>query len=89
MELKSITVTNWKSITHTKILYKNLLIFIGANNSGKSALMSALIFFVNPVNFTKDYLNNPNLPFRISLEFISDNNILTELIIEKEINNDL
>ncbi|MGL5055205.1 MAG: ATP-dependent nuclease [Fusobacteriaceae bacterium] len=89
MELKSITVTNWKSITHTKILYKNLLIFIGANNSGKSALMSALIFFVNPVNFTKDYLNNPNLPFRISLEFISDNNILTELIIEKEINNDI
>ena len=89
MQIKSISVTNWKSISHTRILYRNLLIFIGANNSGKSALMSAIIFFFNPNSFSKDYLRNPTLPFRIGTEFISDDGILFELVVEKPTESDV
>ncbi|MGL4567036.1 MAG: AAA family ATPase, partial [Fusobacteriaceae bacterium] len=43
MKLTQIKIENWKSIKHTHLLLNNLLILIGANNSGKSALNSALI----------------------------------------------
>lgn len=82
MEINSLTVVNWKSIIHTKLLYKNLLIFIGDSNSGKSALMSAVACFFNPTHFSREHLRNPALPFKIMIEFYDKNNILTELAIE-------
>lgn len=79
MRLTEIKIENWKSIKHTHLIFNNLLILIGANNSGKSALNSAMRFLLNP-----DSSNNPfniqcmrekNLPLRIEGTFVSSQTV--------------
>lgn len=84
MILKKFTVENWRSIIHAEIAFKNLLIFIGENNSGKSSLISAILFFLNPINFNEENLKNLSSDLKICGEFLnSDNNEVITLKIFK------
>lgn len=40
--LKKLTVSNFKSIRHIEVEFGNMTAFIGANNSGKTSIMTAL-----------------------------------------------
>lgn len=65
MKLKWIKIENWKSIKFTHLSVDNFLILIGGNNSGKTALNSAINFLLEPeweVNYS--ILKHP-LPLRI------------------------
>lgn len=83
MRLESIKVENWKSIKHTHLYLHNLLILIGANNSGKSALNSAINFLFEPETFEDDCMGEKGLPLRISGTFIRENESKFELTIFK------
>lgn len=45
MQIKKITIDNFRSIKHTEIMCKPMMVFIGQNNHGKSNIFLALQFF--------------------------------------------
>lgn len=45
MYLKELKIKNWQCIEETDIKFENLMLFIGQSNSGKSSIMSAIMFF--------------------------------------------
>ena len=49
MKIKSIAISNWRSIKYLEITFQDLMIFIGQNNHGKSNLRSAVLFFFGEV----------------------------------------
>ncbi|MGL6119477.1 MAG: AAA family ATPase, partial [Fusobacteriaceae bacterium] len=83
MKLKWIKIENWKSIKYTYLSLDNFLILIGANNSGKSALNSALNFLLKP----DENINYSSLeqvpPLRIEGIFETQNKSVVELKIFK------
>ncbi|MGL5543195.1 MAG: ATP-dependent nuclease [Fusobacteriaceae bacterium] len=77
MKLTQIKIENWKSIKHTHLLLNNLLILIGANNSGKSALNSALIFLLNPQSFNVECMGEKTLPLKVEGVFLQEEREMT------------
>lgn len=49
MKIEKIKIKNWKSIKGLEIDWQDLLIFIGANNAGKSNILSSLLFFFDEI----------------------------------------
>ena len=47
MFLKEMRIINWQCIKSTVINFENLMLFIGQSNSGKSSIMSAIMYFLN------------------------------------------
>jgi CRISPR-associated exonuclease Cas4 len=45
MNIDKIKIHNWRSIPDIEIDFQNLMIFIGQNNSGKSNIISSLLYF--------------------------------------------
>lgn len=61
MYLKELKIINWQCIEETEINFENLMLFIGQSNSGKSSIMSAIMFFLKYRNFrSKDLRNEAN-----------------------------
>ena len=58
MYLKELKVKNWQCIEETEIKFENLMLFIGQSNSGKSSIMSAIMFFLKYRNFRNRDLRN-------------------------------
>lgn len=61
MKISQIEIFNWRSIAHESIESKNLMIFIGQNNHGKSNILTAIQFFFGEIphqNF--DFHNESN-----------------------------
>ncbi len=89
MKLYSVTINNWKSIQSTHITYEHLVVLIGENNTGKSQLMSAILFLLRPQeNFPSGAIKNSDLVTELTGEFIDDNNHHIELSIIKEVGSD-
>ncbi|MBM6822126.1 AAA family ATPase, partial [Fusobacterium mortiferum] len=61
MYLKELKIKNWQCIEETDIKFENLMLFIGQSNSGKSSIMSAIMFFLKYRNFrSRDLRNGTN-----------------------------
>lgn len=45
MKIKTLTISNWRSIKHAEIQFEPMMVFIGQNNHGKSNILTALLFF--------------------------------------------
>lgn len=61
MYLKELRIKNWQCIEETDIKFENLMLFIGQSNSGKSSIMSAIMFFLKYRNFrSRDLRNGSN-----------------------------
>lgn len=50
MNIDKIKIHNWRSIPDIEIDFEDLMIFIGQNNSGKSNIISSLLFFFGNIN---------------------------------------
>ncbi|OGU57873.1 MAG: hypothetical protein A2X64_10280 [Ignavibacteria bacterium GWF2_33_9] len=50
MKIKSLKISNWRSINYIELDLQNLMIFIGQNNHGKSNVLSSLLFFFGELN---------------------------------------
>lgn len=46
MYLKELKIINWQCVKETYINFENLMLFIGQSNSGKSSIMSAIMYFL-------------------------------------------
>lgn len=49
MKIKSIKISNFRSIINVEINFDNLMMFIGQNNHGKSNILYALLFFFGEI----------------------------------------
>lgn len=58
MYLKELKIKNWQCIEKTEIKFENLMLFIGQSNSGKSSIMSAIMFFLGYRNLRAKDLRN-------------------------------
>ncbi|MGL4391867.1 MAG: ATP-dependent nuclease [Fusobacteriaceae bacterium] len=73
MKLISLTVKNWKSIKECNVKYHNLMVLIGENGSGKSSLLSAVLFILNPSEkINKDAIRDENLEVFLCGDFIDE-----------------
>lgn len=45
MKMQEVTIHNWRSVQDLTVFPEDLMIFIGQNNSGKSNILSAILFF--------------------------------------------
>ncbi|MGL4980862.1 MAG: AAA family ATPase, partial [Fusobacteriaceae bacterium] len=77
MKLIEIKIENWKSIKHTHLILNNFLILIGANNSGKSAFNSALMFLLNPESFNIECMGEKTLPLKVEGIFLREEREVT------------
>lgn len=84
MKVDRVSIRNYKSIQSLDLdLSPRINVFIGANNVGKSNILSAMEWLMGPTYPTAnrlerwDFFNgNEELPLKISLEF-DDNNVLS------------
>ena len=58
MYLKELKIKNWQCVENTEVKFENLMLFIGQSNSGKSSIMSAIMFFLGYRNFRVRDLRN-------------------------------
>lgn len=59
MNIDKIKIHNWRSIPDIEIDFEDLMIFIGQNNSGKSNIISSLLYFFGNINQNDlDFHNN-------------------------------
>lgn len=102
MYLKELKIRNWQCVESTEIKFENLMLFIGQSNSGKSSIMSAIMFFLGYRNLRVRDLRNGasslalegrfynyfNKTFRLNSMDISDKTIWlkVEKSVEEEIN---
>jgi predicted ATP-dependent endonuclease of OLD family len=49
MKIEQVEIHNWRSIKSEKILFQDIMIFIGQNNHGKSNILTALLFFFGQI----------------------------------------
>jgi predicted ATP-dependent endonuclease of OLD family len=49
MNIDKIKIHNWRSIPDIEIVFEDLMIFIGQNNSGKSNIISSLLYFFGSI----------------------------------------
>lgn len=49
MNIKKITISNWRSIKDLEIDFEDMMVFIGQNNHGKSNILSSLLFFFGEI----------------------------------------
>jgi putative ATP-dependent endonuclease of OLD family len=49
MKIEKINIKNWRSIKELEIGWQNLLVFIWANNAGKSNILSSILFFFDEI----------------------------------------
>lgn len=94
MYLKELKITNWQCIKETKINFENLILFIGQSNSGKSSIISAIMFLLKYRNFRpkdirngSDYLSleghfytHTKLNFKLNEIVITSNDIYLKII---------
>ncbi|MGD0803521.1 MAG: AAA family ATPase [Candidatus Bathyarchaeia archaeon] len=72
MKIEKIIIKNYRSLKNVSTLFKNIVIFIGRNNSGKSSILQAINNFYTPEANTKidDFYNgNAEEPIEIEIEF--------------------
>lgn len=69
MYLKELKITNWQCIDETEIKFENLMLFIGQSNSGKSSIMSAIMFFLGHRNLRSKDLKNGKSYLKIKGRF--------------------
>lgn len=69
MYLKELKIRNWQCIEETEIKFENLMLFIGQSNSGKSSIMSAIMFFLGYRNFRARDLRSGESFIRIEGRF--------------------
>lgn len=59
MKIDKIKIHNWRSIPDIEIDFEDLMIFIGQNNSGKSNIISSLLYFFGSITQNDlDFHNN-------------------------------
>lgn len=54
MKIRRVRIHNWRSIKDTTIDFKDLMVFVGQNNHGKSNIFSAILFFFGATPNEKD-----------------------------------
>lgn len=69
MYLKKLKIKNWQCIDETEIKFENLMLFIGQSNSGKSSIMSAIMFFLGYRNFRSKDIRDEEQPLIIEGRF--------------------
>lgn len=57
MKIRKIQVHNWRSIKDVSIEARDLIVFVGQNNHGKSNIFSAILFFFGSITFSDMDLN--------------------------------
>lgn len=59
MKIRKVEIHNWRSVVHESIEFRELMIFIGQNNHGKSNILSAILFFFGEITPSElDYCNH-------------------------------
>jgi len=69
MKIKSLVISNWRSIKYLEIAFQDLMIFIGQNNHGKSNVLSALLFFFGEIKAQDLDFNNGTQTLFVEITF--------------------
>lgn len=57
MKIRKVKIHNWRSIKDVSIEVRDLMVFVGQNNHGKSNIFSAILFFFGSITFSDMDLN--------------------------------
>lgn len=69
MRLKKIQIKNWQCFSFINVSCRDFLVLIGESNTGKSALMKAILYFFQVRNLHEGDLRNPQLRFELTGTF--------------------
>jgi len=69
VKLTKLNISNWKSISHEIIDLENLMIFIGQNNSGKSNILSSILYFFKQGGYKEKFCFDNRFPIKIIATF--------------------
>lgn len=69
MRLKKIQIKNWQCFSFINVSCRDFLVFIGESNTGKSALMKAILYFFQVRNLHEGDLRNSQLRFELTGTF--------------------
>ncbi|SHL96304.1 ATP-dependent nuclease [Hymenobacter psychrotolerans] len=69
MKIKSLEISNWRSIKSLQLELQDLAIFIGQNNNGKSNILNALLFFFGEIKHTEHDFNDCDTELYVEITF--------------------
>jgi CRISPR-associated exonuclease Cas4 len=74
MKIKEIEISNFRSVSNVKIKFKDLMMFIGQNNHGKSNILYAILFFFGEIKVQDlDFFNGTDVLYvEIKFEDLDD-----------------
>lgn len=74
MNIKKITISNWRSIKDLEIDFEDMMVFIGQNNHGKSNILSSLLFFFGEIKHQDLDFNHGAQELYVEILFANLNN---------------
>lgn len=83
MRLKKIQIKNWQCFSFVNVSCRDFLVFIGESNTGKTALMKAILYFFQVRNLREGDIRNPQLRFELTGSFQKNTGELLSLRIAK------
>lgn len=69
MRLKKLQIKNWQCFSFVNLVCRDFLVWIGESNTGKSALMKAVLYFFQVRELQEGDIKNPNLRFELTGSF--------------------
>jgi CRISPR-associated exonuclease Cas4 len=69
MKIKSLESGNWRSIKSLQLELRDLTLFIGQNNNGKSNILNALLFFFGEIKHTEHDFNDSETALYVEVTF--------------------
>ncbi|MGL4997514.1 MAG: ATP-dependent nuclease [Cetobacterium sp.] len=86
MDIKRLTISNWKSIDYINIEFQKLLILIGESNRGKTCILKALSAFLGEVEIKNEDFKDKNKELEIKIKYYKINKGFITLKLLKKYN---
>ncbi|MGL5089217.1 MAG: ATP-dependent nuclease [Cetobacterium sp.] len=73
MDIKRLTISNWRSIGYINIEFQKLLILIGESNRGKTCILKALSAFLGEIEIKNEDFKDKNKELEIKIKYYEIN----------------
>lgn len=86
MELKLISIKNWRNIKNTEIHFENLMLFLGHSIEGTNDIISCILFAFNKKTLSPKDIYNKEKSCTLKLIFYENNNVYKlRIVINKDV----
>lgn len=73
MDIKRLSIKNWRNISYLNIEFEKLLILIGESNRGKTSILKSLSAILGKYEIQNSDFKSENMPIEIKIKYFEEN----------------